>query len=288
MDKYIIEGLDTTKIIQPIIHRENGNYLVSSTKLQYLIDNNINKDKFVKPKDLIILTVSNYKDTTLFEKSLQHLGIKDYVILGEDNIKWNYYYKIKWIYDYLNKNHKEKYVMYVDARDAIIQDDPQKILDLFLKQKDCKLLFSATEFEGFYFKRNNWWHDDVKKLLKMGNDPNRSYLEYIKKNKSNNLPVYLNSGFFIGEIEYIKNFLLHIDKNTPTSVKFNISGGDQQLITNYLPLFPEIKVDIYFEFCFRNTFRKNHIRCWNPQHICPYKKVNNNKNDNSENDKNDS
>lgn len=279
MDKYIIEGLDITKINQPIIHRENDNYQLASTKLQYLIDNNINKDKFVKPEDLIILTVSNYQDTTLFEKSLQHLGIKDYIVLGEDNIQWNYYYKIKWINEYLNKSHKEKYVMYVDARDAIIQDDPQKIIDLFLKQNDCKLLFSATEFDGFFFKKNNWWHNDVIKLFKNGNDLNRDYFEYFKKNKSNNLPVYLNSGFFIGEIDYIKKFFLHIDKNTPINVKLNISGGDQQLITNYIPLFPEIKVDLNFEFCFRNTFRRNHKRCWNPQHVCPYKKIN-------ENDKN--
>ena len=205
MDKYIIEGLDTTKIIQPIIHKETNNYKLASTKLQYLIDNNINKDKFIKPKDLIILTVSNYKDTTLFEKSLLHLGIKDYVVLGEDNIKWNFYYKIKWIYEYLNKNHTEKYVMYVDARDAIIQDDPQKILDLFLKAKKImELLFSATEFDGF-FKKNNWWHKDIIKLFKNGNDLHKDYFEYIKKNKSNNLPVFLNSGF-IGEIDYINFF----------------------------------------------------------------------------------
>ena len=44
-------------------------------------------------------------------------------------------------------------------------------------------------------------------------------------------------------------------------------SGDQPLINNYLPLFPDIEIDIHFEMTWRNTFRCNHPLSWNPAHI---------------------
>lgn len=264
------DGLDLTKISQPVIHKDLDGYKLATRKLDYLIKNNIYKDKFKKPDDLLIVTVSTYSEPTILEKSLIHLGIKDYVILNEPMDKWNFFYKIKWLNNYLSKRKfKEKYVLFLDARDAILQDDPQKIIDIFLKKKNCKLLFNATEWDqDFWKKQNHWWCDDVKKIIKL-NHPN-DYYHYCKKNFANNFSVFLNSGGFIGELEYIKKFFLFIEENTPIDIAHNFTS-DQPLIITYLPLFPEIKIDYTFELFFRNTFIDEHPRKWNPPHISPYK-----------------
>lgn len=60
-NQYIIDNVDVRLITQPIIHKENDFFKVASTKLQYLIDNNINNKAFKKPKELLIIIVSNYK-----------------------------------------------------------------------------------------------------------------------------------------------------------------------------------------------------------------------------------
>ena len=263
------DKLDITKISQPVIHKDMGGYQLATRKLDYLIKNNIYKDKFKKPYDLLIVTVSTYSEPTILEKSLIHLGIKDFVILNEQMNKWNFFYKIKWLNNYLsNRKFKEKYLLFLDSRDAILQDNPQKIIDLFLKKK-CKLLFNATEFDQDFWKKcNHWWHDDVKNIIKL-NDPN-DYYHYCKKNFANNNPVFLNSGGFIGELEYIKKTFLFIEDNTPSNVALNFTS-DQPLINNYLPLFPEIKIDYTFEVFFRNTFINfDNPRSWKPSHISPY------------------
>lgn len=287
--EYKIGQLDLRKINQPIIHKDEKDYRVASKKLKYLIKNNINDNKFKKPDDLIIVLVSNYKDKGIFEKSLEHIGIFDYVVLNDTNYEgWKHMYKIIWIYNYLkNNNFKEKYLLYVDARDAIIQDDPQKIINLLLDY-NCKLLFSVTEFDGYYStSNNNDWNKDVKKLLNMKSgkkyiqENQKIFYDYCIKEKSNGFKLFLNAGCFIGELEYIKNFFGFIleDKEKNNNVFINKYEDDQTLITNYLPLFPDIKLDIYFKMAWRNTYiYPNTPNNWIPLHEPPYKENKDNKN----------
>lgn len=276
--KYVFDNVDVRLITQPIIHKECNNYNIASSKLDYIIKNNINKNKFTKPKELLIIIVSNYSHKTLAEKSLEHHGI-DYVKLDGNGKKFeNLLCKLIWITKYLEDNIiniSEKYLLYFDSRDAILQDDPHKILNIFLS-KNCKLLFSGTEFNNdFQNKKIQYYNPKVINILKKENlnDYGKALFEHSKK-RANNNTVFLNSGGFIGDIKFIKNtfqYILNDMKKLGFLHKFN--NDDQVLIHNYLPLYStdEIQIDIYFEIFWRNTFRTNYKVYWNPGHLPPYK-----------------
>lgn len=156
-NKCIYDNIDLTLINQPIIHKDSPGYKLASTKLDYIMKNGLNKGKFKKPNDLLIIIISNYKELTLAEKSLIYHGIEyvklDGKLSGDLGKPFIYTNKLKWIVDYIEKNQpKEKYLLYFDARDAIIQDNPNIILNLF-QTKKCKLLFSGTEFNGDFLKK---------------------------------------------------------------------------------------------------------------------------------------
>ena len=276
--EYVIDNVDVRLITQPIIHRECNDYNIASKKLDYIIKNNINKNVFTKPKELLVVIVSNYSNKTLAEKSLEYHGI-EYVKLDGNGKKFeNLLCKLIWITDYLENNItniSEKYLLYFDSRDAIIQNDPQKILNIFLS-KNCKLLFSGTEYNNdFLSKKLQHYNLDVINILKKENLNNygKALFEYSKK-RANGNTVFLNSGGFVGDIKFIKktfSYILNDMKKLGFLHKFN--NDDQVLIHNYLPLYStdEIQIDIYFEIFWRNTFRTNYKVYWNPGHIPPYK-----------------
>lgn len=277
-NQYIFDNVDVRLITQPIIHKENDFFKVASTKLQYLIDNNINNKAFKKPKELLIIIVSNYKNKTLAEKSLEHHGIEYLKLDGNGKKFENLLCKLFWIIEYLHNNIdniQEKYLLYFDARDAIIQDDPKKILDIYLSKK-CKLLFSGTEYNSdFRSNRRSYYNSKVKDILKKINSNNlgNSLFEYSKA-RSNGNTVFLNSGGFIGEIKFILDTFKYIVNDMKSMGYLNyFNNHDQVLIHNYLPLYSndEIQIDIYFEIFWRNTFRTNYKVYWNPGHLPPYK-----------------
>lgn len=212
------------------------------------------------------------------EKSLEYHGI-EYVKLDGNGKKFeNLLCKLLWIIEYLNNNIdniKEKYLLYFDARDAIIQDDPQKILNSYLSKK-CKLLFSGTEYNND-FQRNNlsYYNSKVKNILKKINSNNlgNALFEYSKA-RANGNTVFLNSGGFIGEIKFILDTFKYIVNDMKSIGYLNyFKSDDQVLIHNYLPLYSndEIQIDIYFEIFWRNTFGTNYKVYWNPGHLPPYK-----------------
>jgi hypothetical protein len=277
-NNYIIDNVDVRLINQPIIHKELDNYKIASTKLEYIMNNNINKNAFQKPKDLLIVIVSNYTFKTLAEKSLDYHGI-EYVKLDGNGKKFeNMLSKLIWISEYLENNVdniNEKYLLYFDSRDAIIQDDPQKILDIYLSKK-CKLLFSGTEYNCDFVnsKKIHHYNPQVKNILNKINhkNPGMALFQYSFKRAGNNT-VFLNSGGFIGEINFMRETFKYILSDMAKLGHLsNFHKDDQVLIHNYLPLYSndEIQIDIYFEIFWRNTFRKNYKVYWNPGHIPPY------------------
>jgi len=291
---YSINNLDVTKITQPIIHKEWANYPVASTKFKYNLIND--KRVFKRPKELRILTVSTYNYKTLFEKSCEHYGIHDYDVISEPCDTYKDIYKLRWIYNFLNNNKfSEKYILFSDARDAILQDDPQKILNIFLS-KNCKLLFNGNEANQRFFSSS------MRRFLNKHKYIDRKILDFFidwkpitdhcKKKKDNlqsqlfdysfklsdNNTVFLCAGGFIGEIEYIKKVFKYIlDAIEPYKGMSKVFENDEQLLVHFLPLFPDIKIDTYSEIWWRDTFAcppgdSPHKNRWNPPHLTPYKK----------------
>lgn len=143
------------------------------------------------PDALEILTCHNYNEKSLFEKSLDYVGIRNYTVLHQEiDGPWRNTLKLKWVLDHLESNPDgPENVLFCDADDCILIDDPGKILDLF-NRKNCQLLFMSTSFMGGYacmpdIKR---WSDRIR------------------------FGRYLNSGVYIGKREFLITVLQEASK----------------------------------------------------------------------------
>lgn len=239
----------------PIIHRKS----IAEAIFKDMIKTKIFYHKFKKPPNLAILVTHNFKKRSLFELNLDFLGIKDYVILNDPDItEWNHIYKHKWILEYL-KSHKfkEEIILYCDADDCILIEDPQKIIEIFLDY-DCDLLFMSTNWDfGYPTKDSRIW-------ATIHNGTNKRHL---------------NAGVYIGKKAFLINFLedlLNIieaiqlkkhpiwksisdyynkkfkysysTKSTPPNLKIQ----DQNIIRYMHPKYPQIKIDISNKLAYRN------------------------------------
>ena len=126
---------------------------------------------------------------------------------------------------FLLKNSSLKYVIGWDSTDVFLAKHPNKIVETFEKEFDCKFLFNAEK--SLYPANTKSIYDKL--FLK--DDFN------ITKSKF----CYLNSGLFIADVEYYLNMMekyREIDKR-------NIKGNDQE---RFQILFSENFGDIQIDF----------------------------------------
>jgi len=199
------------------------------------------------PKELTIITLHNYTEKSLFERSLDFLGIDDYVVLTElFEGPWRHTLKIQWILNYLRTGKcKTKYLLYCDARDSILRVDPQIVLDLFL-ERNVSLLFNAT-------------------MSKKGFSAMPEILDWTRCHSPRS-GRYLNAGAFIGSTNLIQRVfeeaMKYIDPDeyfVRATPKFDElpeypKGADDQNILRYiLPTFhPAMDIDYYNRIFYRN------------------------------------
>ncbi len=238
-----------------IIHRKSW----AEEVFKDMQDNHIFYQKFKKPKDLAIVMTHNYKNKSLFEKSLDHLGIESYIVLSHPEKKnWNHIYKEEWILEYLKSGKcQEDLILYCDSNDCIMRENPQKIVSIFSKF-NCELLFMSTSMvKGYPTKECRIW------AKRFNSSSNR----------------HLNAGVFVGKkrflIKFFEDFLeivkaiqlqkhqiwkslrdyykekniLVYSKNSKTP-KLNIT--DQNIIRYMHPNYPKIKIDVNNRFACRN------------------------------------
>ena len=239
----------------PIIHHEK----IANELFSDMVDNS--QKKFSRPNNLAIITAHNYIHKSLFEKSLEHFGVYDYICLHHPEIKdWNHKLKLFWLLSYLKTdNCKEDLVLFCDANDCILIDDPSKIIQIF-KEYSCKMLFMSTKMKRGY--------------------PDKKSLSFAKKhNKSSSKKTrHLNSGVFVGERRFIIHVLEdliqiinEIDDNThpitksivnyydkessscPASTYDKIYIPDQNIFRYLYPkYYPDMKIDLDNKLAFRN------------------------------------
>ena len=213
------------------------------------------KKKYTRPAQLEIVTAHNYAEMSLFEKSLAYLGIDDFTVLQEHvDGPWRNTLKLKWVKKYLESNrHGPDLVLFCDADDTVLIDDPKKILYTF-RRKKCKLLFMSTSFAGGYacMPDVKQWTDRL--------FPGR----------------YLNSGVYVGERQFLLNVLIEAHKymtdhditaeqsrllghgvfNTALCRKlpdFPKGSQDQDILRFIHPRFyPDMQIDSNNELAFRN------------------------------------
>ncbi len=144
------------------------------------------KHAYRRPHHLDIITCHDYGRKSLLEKSLDFLGIEDYRVLHEPfEGPWRNTFKLRWVLDYLEQNPGgPEYILFCDADDSILKDDPQTILEIFQENK-CRLLFMSTSFTGGYacMPEVKQWSDRIRTGR------------------------YLNSGVYIGRRDFLKTVL---------------------------------------------------------------------------------
>jgi len=228
----------------PIIHREKiAVWFSKALQTAYWLEG-----AYKKPQDLTILTINTMKEKSLFEQSLDYLGIKNYVVLNEKfSGEWRHTLKIRFILNYLRSGKcKTKYLLYCDAFDCLLKDDPNLVLDLF-KKHNADLLFCATSS-----KRRFRFIPEI--------------FEWTKTvaTKSGR---YLNAGAFIGKTDFILGVFEEAERHLDPNSNFKEGtirlcdelpefpeGYSDQLILRYLhkQFYPRMDVDYINRIFYRN------------------------------------
>ena len=107
---------------------------------------------FQSPKDLTILTINTREEKGPFEQSLDFLGVRDYVVIKRSfEGAWRHTLKIEWILEYLESGKcQTHYLLYCDGFDTIMIDDPQKVLDIFLRLGGEAVFGSTMSRRGIF------------------------------------------------------------------------------------------------------------------------------------------
>lgn len=212
--------------MQPITHRRQ------KIKLQWPLDLSL-RGAFRRLEDLTIITVSTRKEKSVFEQSLDFLGIEGCVVLsGLFEGDWRHVLKIKWILEYLSSGKcKTPYVLYCDAFDAIMRDDPQKVLDTF-RRLGNKIIFGSTMSRRGIF-------NVVPDLFE--------WTQTVARKSGR----YLNAGVFIGEVDFTKFIFSEASKLIG---KFHRTDYSDQDIFRYLHriFYPDVDIDYLNEIVYRN------------------------------------
>jgi hypothetical protein len=93
---------------------------------------------------LTIVTYNNRPEPQLLERCLDHIGIRNYVVLGKDVQNWTWLHKISLVHDYLASGAcNTPYILCLDGDDVIIVRDPADLVNDFLAT-GTDILFCGT------------------------------------------------------------------------------------------------------------------------------------------------
>ena len=101
--------------------------------------------QYSKPHNLDILLCHNYPEAPLAERCLNHLGMAGYQVLGREISIFRNFYKIPLVLDYVKTRSTADYILHLDARDVLLIDNPEIILNRFIGQFSCDILFNAEK-----------------------------------------------------------------------------------------------------------------------------------------------
>jgi hypothetical protein len=134
------------------LHRPHGQPCHGITKevirdfdrLAHLILQNPGGHRYRVPDDFTFITYSNYKFKCLLERCYEVYGIRNFVVLGRDVVRWDWSHKVRLVLDYLESGAcATPYVVCTNANDVLMLKAPESVLDRF-RTCSCDLLFSNT------------------------------------------------------------------------------------------------------------------------------------------------
>lgn len=209
------------------------------------------KNIYTCPNNLTIYSHHNYESTPIFEKSMNHLGIK-YISEKIKGVEYKYNMKIEYITDIiLNDKCSTEYILVCDTNDVVFNNDPSLLIDQF-NSFNCDMLFNSTDWEFPYTTCMRDRFDIIVNKYK-----------YTR---------FLNAGVWIGRTKNIKDILLRFNEFIPEKFSdmlsisewksFHLRGNK---IKDRLPNFPYGSVDqdifryIFTEFYPRMQVDQNNL-----------------------------
>ena len=182
------------------------------------------KNAFVRPENLDIILCWDKPNKPYTAKSLDYLGITDYVILGQGTENWQNVFKIDLVLEYLTKECKTEYILHLDAADVLICDDPQILLNRFLEEFNCGVLFNA--------ETESHWPNEV-----------QSEEVEFEKNTYSGKYCHLNSGCFIGRRDATIKMMQEASRLLKNGHSV-LSYDDQNIVRKaHMNLYPLAKID---------------------------------------------
>jgi hypothetical protein len=134
------------------LHRPHGQPCHGITKevirdfdrLAHLVLQNPGGHRYRVPDGVTFITYHNYKFKCLLERCYEAYGIRDFVVLGREVVRWDWSHKVRLVLDYLESGAcVTPYVVCTDADDVLMVQDPGTLLDRF-RSCSCDLLFCNT------------------------------------------------------------------------------------------------------------------------------------------------
>ena len=138
------------------------------------------------PRDLTIVVAHDRPHESLMEHSVRYVtGSRCALARIEPADRWRYTRKVTALRDFLATRPRTEYLLFADADDCVLRDDPRRAIEL-LREYDCDLLFSsshATEQYQFMPEVKTWVDETFAGPSRGGR--------------------YLNSGCFVGRWDFV-------------------------------------------------------------------------------------
>ena len=144
--------------------------------------------QFCKPPNLDIVLCHNYSEAPLAERCLNHYGIRGFHVLGQHISKFRQFHKVPLVLEFLKTKSAAEYVLYLDAKDVLVCGDPTILLERFVWEFSCDILFNAEKgsYPSSIFG------------LSTSDTPKVSAIEHFEKATYRGPFLHLNSGCYIG------------------------------------------------------------------------------------------
>ncbi|MGD2128471.1 MAG: hypothetical protein PVJ17_04165 [Lysobacterales bacterium] len=196
-----------------------------------------------RPVDLDIVLCTTHAAKQYTESILEYLGIDDFVVLGRDLQRWRHIYKLKLIVDYIRNHPQPGLLLHLDAPDVLVTGDLQPVVDCFLSDFECDLLFGAEKNSAPGSRTTRDITESEVKFL--------SRIEEFERSNYQPPFQHLNAGCFIGRKECISDLF---SEALSTRMDFQLSSrlhhgdylyNDDQLVLRELHRkhYPRIQVD---------------------------------------------
>lgn len=211
------------------------------------------KLRFKRPENLEIVLCHNYRDKPVAQRSLEHLGIFDYVVLGQNIHPWTNFLKIDLILDHLRNRCKTEYVLHIDAGDVLVTGDLAEVLKRFTREFECDALFNAEKMSSPGMRLRKvavgrrkriasgrpgpipWIPEDFEKVRRIEEFEKSIYAAPFR---------HLNSGCYIGRRQPLIDFLEEVVSLKGFAITGYLEDDDQVLVREvHRRRYPQFQID---------------------------------------------